>query len=473
MRAVGYFRPSSEPGEAGDAPPGPESSLSAIERYCRENFHQLVRVVEASGPEGRYDELLAFFDGPEGAAALVLIPDSAHLADDLPTLVERLIQLEAAGGEARCVDPDLPDPLQNGLANLGVRGRAPERLRRVREAIGAKAVRGEVLGRTPYGYRAGLDGRLTQQPEEAETVRRIFGWYAGDVNEGADGVEEERPAHAGPGLRRIAARLNEEGVRTRSGNPWTPVAVAGVLRNRVYVGTYSRLGLRLVGSHPGLVDRAVFNRAQEIVRQRRPRRRRTHPERYLLGGLLRCAVCGRGVFGLTRKRTWRRKDGTEVSRAYRYYECPGRAVRSGGAGAGEEHPSWRAQRLEEAVRGRIAAWARSVPGGARVAAPEAGSVVRRRRSAERLFMRSVREVASGVGMLGDLAGPLAQVRLAQAESGAGDDEEDAEVRALVADALAEETGVAGGAIARLVRRVVVRSNSVEVVMRPWSVGGVS
>ena len=466
MRAVGYFRPPIETGgadEAGAVSPGPDSPSGAIERYCRENFHQLVRVVEASGPEGRYEELIALFRGPQATAALVLIPDSTHLADDLPPLVERLLELEGAGGEVRFVDPDLPDPLQNGLANLGVRGRAPERLRRVREAIGAKAVRGEVLGRTPFGYRAGLDGRLTPHPEEAETVRRIFSWYAGDVGESADEVGDKRRGYEGPGLRRIAARLNEEGVRTRSGNPWTPVGVAGILRNRVYVGTYSRLGLRLVGSHARLVDRSVFNRAQEIVRQRRPRRRRARPERYLLGGLLRCAVCGRGVFGLTRRRTWRRKDGTEVSRAYRYYECPARAVRSGGAG--EEHPSWRAERLEEAVLDRVAAWARSVPEGARIGMRESRSAVRRRRSAERAFMRSVRDVASGMGMLGDVAGPLAQVRLAQEESGGAAGDEDAEARALVADALGDDAGAAARAIAALVERVAVRSDSAEIVMR--------
>jgi len=421
-----------------------------------------VRVIEASGPDGRYDDLIAFFRGPEAAAALVLIPDSTHLADDLPTLVERLVELEEAGGDVRCVDPELPDPLQNGLAYLGMRGRAPERLRRVREAIGAKAVRGEVLGRTPYGYRAGLDGRLTPHGEEAETVRRIFDWYAGGADEGEAG---------GPGLRRIAARLNEEGVRTRGGRPWTAVAVGGILRNRVYVGTYSRLGLLLVGSHARLVDRAVFNRAEEVLRERRPRRRPARPERYLLGGLLRCGVCGRGVFGLTRKRTWRRKDGTEVSRAYRYYECPARAVRSSGGGTGEEHPSWRAERLEEAVRGQIAAWARSAPADARVSTGESRSVERRRRSAERVFMRSVREVASGAGVLGDLAGPLGRLRLGQVEDEGAAGDEDVEVGRLVVEALGDEREVAARALAVLVERVMVRSDSVGVVMRRGGDGG--
>lgn len=465
MRAVGYFRPASEPGgadEAEGALSGQASASGAIERYCRENFHQLVRVVEASRPTGSYDELVGFFRGTQ-TAALVLIPDSTHLADDLPTLVERLIELEEAGGEVRCVDPDLPDPLQSGLASLGLRGRASERLRRVREAIGAKAVRGEVLGRTPYGYGAGLDGRLTPHPDEAETVERIFRWYAGDADEGVgDEAAGERPVYTGPGLRRIAARLNEEDVRTRSGNAWTPVAVAGILRNRVYVGTYSRMGLRLVGTHAGLVDRTLFNRAQEIVRQRRPRRRRARPGRYLLGGLLRCGVCGRGVFGLTRRRMWRRKDGTEVSRAYRYYECPARAVRS--RGAGEEHPSWRAERLEEAVLAKVTAWARSVPEGAWVAVRESGSSVKRRGAAERLFMRSLRDVASGAGALRDLAEPLARMRQGGVDSGAALNEEFQGVGELVGVVRGDNEEAAARALAALVERVVVRSDSVDVAM---------
>ena len=107
---------------------------------------------------------------------------------------------------------------------------------------------------------------------------------------------------------------------------------------------------------------------------------------------------------------------------------------------------------------------RRAPEGARIRIRESRSAVRRRRSAERAFMRSVREVASGLGMLGDVAGPLAQVRLAQEESGAAAGEEDAEVRALVADALGDEAAAAARAMAALVERVVVRSDSVEIAM---------
>ena len=484
MRAVGFFRPPPEPDAAEPtavaAPdsrtPVSESSLDAIERYCREDFHQLVRVMGVSSTdaaaagrdvplvEGSYTDLAASFSAAGSLPALVVIPDSTHLADDLPALVERLIELDGVGGDVRCADPDLPDPLQNALAHLSMRGRATERLKRVREAIGAKAARGEVLGRIPYGYRAGLDGRLIPVPAEAEAVRRIFDWYSGPPADAESQGDESPPG--GPGLRTIATRLNDQGVRTRPGNPWTAVGVAAVLRNRAYVGTYTRLGMRIVASHPALVDRVVFNRAQDVLRLRQPGRRVARPERYLLGGLLRCAVCGRGVFGLTRRRRWRRKDGTEMNRAYRYYECASHAPRRRVAGWKEEHPSWRAELVEAAVRAEVEAWSRSVREDARMVVVGGPSASRRRRSAERTFMRSLRDVAAGSGTLQDLARPLTELRQAQAdaEEGAG---RSVGVWLLVEDALGEDAGAAGAALHALISRVTVGIDRVDVTMLPF------
>ena len=47
----------------------------------------------------------------------------------------------------------------------------------------------------------------------------------------------------GLGIRRIARRLNEEGLRTRRDGLWSMVTVRDILRNRAYVGTYSRFGV--------------------------------------------------------------------------------------------------------------------------------------------------------------------------------------------------------------------------------------
>jgi hypothetical protein len=66
----------------------------------------------------------------------------------------------------------------------------------------------------PYGYTLGADGATliadNGEQEILEATRRLRG----------DGYS----------LRRLAARLNEEGRRTRSGTPWRHEYVANLLR---------------------------------------------------------------------------------------------------------------------------------------------------------------------------------------------------------------------------------------------------
>ena len=140
-----------------------------IELYCQRNKHQLVAWFEPAEDEpandfdarhDRYRQMIASFTGANARLALVLVPDASHIAEDLETLVTRLLELERLDTEIRCTDPDRPDALQSGEELLGLGGRSPQRQARIRDAIVAKASRGEVLGRTPFGYEAGVDGLL-------------------------------------------------------------------------------------------------------------------------------------------------------------------------------------------------------------------------------------------------------------------------------------------------------------------------
>ena len=178
MRAVGYYNP--QPCDAAPEHSGHEDPLAAIRRFCVEEFHQLVTVVpsedalHASGARDGYSDLVELFTGPDSRPALVVIPDSAHLAEDLEQLVRRMMEITEIGGTIRCADVDAPDPLQDGLSRLALPGRTPDRQRRIRDAILSKAVRGEALGRLPFGYVAGADGMPAPVPDEAEVVARMF-----------------------------------------------------------------------------------------------------------------------------------------------------------------------------------------------------------------------------------------------------------------------------------------------------------
>lgn len=80
-----------------------------------------------------------------------------------------------------------------------------------------------------YGYkRYKLPGHkgwsLEIIPEQAGVVRSIFDWYA----HGMDGQSV--------GADSITRRLNEMGLTTRRGNPWTRSAIMGILHNPTYAG---------------------------------------------------------------------------------------------------------------------------------------------------------------------------------------------------------------------------------------------
>ena len=455
MRAIGFFRrPNDNSPAAASYDP-----LADIQSYCERNYHQLIATHAIGGgvsTEQAYASVADSFRA--GRPALVIIPDASHLAEDLETFVGRMVELVELGGEVRCTDADRPDPLQSAEELLSLKGRSAVRQRRVRDAILAKASRGQVLGRTPYGYQAGANGQLKIVPEEAELVKRVFELYA----EPSDAHGER--SRGGAGLRVIARSLNEAGHRTRQGHPWTPVAIAGILRNRAYLGTYSRYGVRIVGSHTPIIGRELFNLAEEVTESRRPVRKRRSPEPFLLSGLLRSAISGRSMFGLTRKRAWTRQDGTPMEKTYRYYEAPQREPAPDGSGK-QVKLSWPAERLEEKVREKVASWPASRFEDAVLVGPDGGlgpeeSV----RLAEREFSRAVRAVADGYGDIADLKEPLLDLRAARS---AADQPPDIEMdsETIKEMALSPEMEVARPALAAVIERISVAPRSIEVFPR--------
>jgi site-specific DNA recombinase len=154
----------------------------------------------------------------------------------------------------------------------------------------------------------------------------------------------------GLGIRLIARRLNEEGLQTRRSAPWSMVTIRDILRNRAYLGTYQRLGVRVPGTHEALVSPEDFRRVQERLSDRRTNYSPRRVSGFLLSGLVRCGSCGNRMIGVSRKQAWtRRSDGSEQVASYRYYQCESRTNQ--GICTYNTH---RAEELEEAVRQQLA-----------------------------------------------------------------------------------------------------------------------
>ncbi|HUF53982.1 MAG TPA: recombinase family protein [Dehalococcoidia bacterium] len=307
MRAIGYFRESKRRTLA-------EQSEAFI-AFCNENGYEAAATFldsDRNAENPGFRQLLDFArqQGAQGFL-MVVVPDLGTLGDGPTDAARRYFQLSSLNLPIISIQSggDLASEFIDAWGKLRANGGLGDR---VKAAMRKKAVKGEALGRPPYGYKVGPKRRLVVVPEEGSVVRFIFRLYLKD----------------GLGIRRIARRLNEEDLRTRRGGLWSMVTVRDILRNRAYVGTYSRFGVRVPASHAPLISQEDFGKVQERLDQRRPSTAKRTVSPFLLSGLTFCGYCGNKMIGVTRKQKWKRGDGTEKTAQYRYYQCESRTNRS-------------------------------------------------------------------------------------------------------------------------------------------------
>ena len=73
-------------------------------------------------------------------------------------------------------------------------------------------------------------------------------------------VEMYQEASRGVAVNRIACRLNDIGLTTVTGKPFTYNSVRRILSNPVYCGDVTIEGVRIEGHHEGIVERKLWER---------------------------------------------------------------------------------------------------------------------------------------------------------------------------------------------------------------------
>ncbi len=333
MNAIGYF-------VEGARRNGVKRSIAeqnrAFQDFCQQHGHEIAGTfldTEAEGSPGDgFRQMMSFLARPDLGFSVVVVDSLGVLGPDLGRAALRMLTIEGAGTQLYSSQTG-HEAARDLVATWADRGEGTPVSERVRSAMRKKAVRGEVLGRPPYGYRIGPRRKLDLVAEEATIVRYIFRLY----------LQENM------GIRRIAGQLNDENILTRRGGRWSMVTVRDLLRNRVYLGTYTRFGVKVPGSHPPLVSPDDFRRVQERLQSRHTGAGGRTVTPFLLSGLVHCGRCGARMIGVSRRQSWTTKDGEKHSATYRYYQCESRTNQNACG-----YNTQRASELEERMHREIA-----------------------------------------------------------------------------------------------------------------------
>jgi DNA invertase Pin-like site-specific DNA recombinase len=169
---------------------------------------------------------------------------------------------------------------------------------RLRNANKKRMADGDFVdGNAPYGFRL-VNRKLVRYEPEAGIVNRIFSEYL-----------------AGRSTREIAVMLNKDGIPSRGKTLWKTCAIRFILKNEKYKGDYlcqktyhtDILPFRqqrnygqedqyyIEDAHEGIVPKEVFDRANEILQERRGKNAAAETaaqDVHLFTGRIICRECG-------------------------------------------------------------------------------------------------------------------------------------------------------------------------------------
>lgn len=166
----------------------------------------------------------------------------------------------------------------------------------IKKGIDERARRGKWSGAIPVGYLKSGE-RLVHDPARAPQLRYAFErWATGTVTSLA-----------------LADELYAKGLTSKTGKKTSASHLCDILRNPFYAGKVKLRGATFPGQHAPLVSADLFERCQEVFRQKvhgpgKPRRKLE----FILARKILCPSCGRHLVG---------EEHRKRARIFRYYRC--------------------------------------------------------------------------------------------------------------------------------------------------------
>ncbi len=320
MKAAIYCRVSTEDQEREGT--SLQTQLEACLTYCQQKGYEVARRFSEtySGltiERPKLAELRALVRANDIDVIVVycldrLTRDPAHGALLMQELQDHDAKLEAATEAIETTDLGKLISYIRGFASKLEADKIRERTMRGKQARLKEGKLPQGTGIGIYGYKWDkASGKRIIIEAESKVVQQIFT----DVIKGSS-------------LNRLAIKLNNVPIPTKSGSKWFPLTLRRIVTNQTYTGkTYFGQTTRVSKTKvvakpqqdwillpdvtPPSISESVFNQAQEALKRARQSRPFKTNSPYLLSGMMKCPKCGSPV------------SGTTLNGKYRYYKCRG------------------------------------------------------------------------------------------------------------------------------------------------------
>ncbi len=305
MNAVAYCRVSTD---KADQLNSMEAQKEFFTEYTKRTGDSLIRLYADEGISGtktknrkEFQRMMA--DAEHGLFDLVLVKDISRFSRNTVDLLQNVRRLKALGIETQSLTANMTNMGNSEFVLTMFGALAQEESANTSKRVKFGKKLNAEKGRVPnivYGYDKTIGDyfNLAINEAEAAVIRQVYRWY----------IDE------GYGSARIAAMLNEQGVRTKRDCQWSQNAVCRILSNELYTGKIINgkqeiadflTGRRaekdesewMVVDKPGLriIEPETFERAQQVMKSRGRAfkvDRERQSNKYLFSTLIKCKECG-------------------------------------------------------------------------------------------------------------------------------------------------------------------------------------
>ena len=329
-----------------------DAQKTKMKAFCDYNEYEIAGEYEDAGKSGKsiegrvsFNQMMEDIKSGKDEVSYVLVFKLSRFGRNAADVLATLQVMQDFGVNLICVEDGIDSSKDAGKLMISVLSAVAEI---ERENIRVQTMEGRMQkaregkwngGFAPYGYSL-IDGKLEVNEEEAVAIRMIFDQYV-NTDLGANGIAKYLENH---GIHKIA--------RQNGKNPLFDAAlIRRIIQNPVYSGkiSYGRRRTEKVhgtrneyrqvkkddyllvdGLHEALVSEEVWEQAQVKVAAQAKKYEKVNRDKrekiHLLSGILKCPVCGAGMYG--NKSIKKRKDGSNYKDFY-YYGCKHRNMTRG------------------------------------------------------------------------------------------------------------------------------------------------